>query len=271
VQRVQLIELEDLPWFPRAIRDGGTDVLDLMFARMGFYRALVPELVALMETTGMHRLVDLCSGGGGGAMAMRALLYEQGHAQGRRDLELVLTDRYPNAAAAARVRELGDPGVRWHDEPVDAFHVSPGLPTGIRTMYGALHHFRPQDVQRLVQAAVDDGVPLAFFDGAAPPILRKLPGALVPAFAVPNALLLTAVSLALVPFVRPFRLSRVLLTYAVPAIPLLFAWDGTVSALRMYTPEELLALAHAVRGSERYAWTAKRGGPALCLIGHPKR
>jgi hypothetical protein len=265
VQRVHLVELEDLPWFPRPIRDGGTDVLDLMFAVMGFYRALVPELVALMEVTGTRRLVDLCSGGGGGAMAMRALLREQGH----EDLELVLTDRYPNAAAAERVRALGDPGVRWHTEPVDAFHVPPGLPTGIRTMYSALHHFRPQDVQRLIQTAVDDRVPLALFDGAIPPVVRKVPGVLMPLFVVPNALWLSAVSLALVPFVRPFRVARMLLTYAVPAIPLLFAWDGTVSLLRMYTPEELLALAHAVRGSEGYVWKAERGGPALCLTGYP--
>jgi hypothetical protein len=99
MQRVHLVELEDLPWFPKPIRDGGTDVLDLLFARMGFYRPLLPELVALMETTGMRRLVDLGSGGGGGALAMRELLREQG----REGLEIVLTDRYPNAAAAARV------------------------------------------------------------------------------------------------------------------------------------------------------------------------
>ena len=266
MQRVHFVELEDLPWFPRAVRDGGTDVLDKMFSLMGFYRALVPELVALMEVTGRRRLVDLCSGGGGGAMAMRTLLREQGHTE----LEIVLTDRYPSAAAAERVRALGDPGVRWHSEPVDAFHVPPGLPTGIRTMYSALHHFRPEAVQALIQAAVDDGVPLAFFDGAVPAVMRKIPGVLMPLFAVPNALFLSAVSLALVPFVRPFHLSRVLLTYALPAIPFLFAWDGTVSVLRMYTPEELLELARGVRGSERYVWKAERGGPALCLIGYPK-
>jgi hypothetical protein len=262
---VHLFELEDLAWFPKPVRDGGTDVLDLLFARMGFYRSLAPELVALVEATGERQLVDLGSGGGGGALAMRTLL----HAQGRDDLRLLLTDRYPNAAAAERVRELGDPAVRWHPEPVDAFHVPEGL-RGIRTMYSALHHFRPADVQRLVQAAVDDGVPLAFFDVAAPPLLRKLPGVLVALLAVPNMIMLLLVALLLVPFVRPFRWSRVLLTYGVPAIPLLFAWDGMVSGLRAYTPEELLDLAHAVRGSERYEWKATRAGPGLCLIGRPK-
>jgi len=266
MQRLHLVELEDLPWFPRPIRDGGTDVLDFVFARMGFYRSLVPELIALMETTGQHRLIDLGSGGGGGALQMVTLLREAGH----RDVELVLTDRYPNAAAAERVRGRGDPLVRWHSEPVDAFHVPPALPTGIRTMYGALHHFRPDGVQHLVQAAVDDGVPLAFFDVAAPPVMRKLPGVLAPILAVPNMVGLFAASLFAVPFVRPWSASRLLLTYAVPAIPMLFAWDGMVSSLRAYTPEELLALAHAVNGSERYVWKAARGGLGLCLIGHPK-
>lgn len=267
MQRLHLFELEDLPWFPRPIRDGGTDVLDFAFARMGFYRPLVSELIALMETTGQRRLVDLCSGGGGGALQMVTMLREAGHG----DLELVLTDRFPNAAAIARVQGLGDPTVRWHPAPVDAFHVPPELPAGIRTMYGALHHFRPQDVQRLIQAAVDDGVPLAFFDVAAPPVLRKVPGVIVSLLAVPNMLGLFTASLLAVPFVRPWSASRLLLTYAVPAIPMLFAWDGMVSGLRAYTPEELLALAHGVRGSEGYAWKAERGGLGLCLTGHPVR
>lgn len=265
MRRLHLFELEDYSWFPKAVRDGGTDLLDLMFARMGFYRALVPTLAALVEATAERRLVDLCSGGGGGALAMRALLDEQG----RHGLELHLTDRFPNAAASARVRALEDAAVRWHAEPVDAFHVPPAL-TGIRTMYSALHHFRPADVQRLIQAAVDDGVPLAFFDVAAPAPLRKLPLLLVPLLAVPNMVLLVLVSLVLMPFVRPLRASRLWLTYLVPAIPMLFAWDGMVSALRAYTPEELLALARATRGSEGYHWEAIRAGPGLSLIGRPR-
>lgn len=267
MQRIHLVELEDLPWVSAAVRDGATDVLDFLFARIGFYRPLVPELMALMDTVGTRRLVDLCSGGGGGAVAMRALLRERGY-EGH---ELVLSDRYPNVAAMARVQALGDPSVRWHSTPVDAFHVPPGFPMGIRTMYGALHHFPPERVQQLVQASVDAGVPLAFFDVAAPPALRRLPGVLVPLLAVPNMVFLFAVCVLLVPFVRPFRFTRAILTYLLPAIPLLFAWDGMVSGLRAYTPEELLALAKSVPGSERYTWKATRGGMALSLVGYPTR
>lgn len=72
------------------------------------------------------------------------------------------------------------------------------------------------------------------------------------------------------PFVRPFRWSRVFFTYVLPAIPMLFGWDGTVSALRAYSTDELLAIARAVPGSESYDWSAKNSGTALCLIGQPK-
>ena len=82
-------------------------------------------------------------------------------------------------------------------------------------------------------------------------------------------LLLFLGSLALVPLARPFRLSRLLFTYLLPAIPALVAWDGTVSALRAYTPDELLELARSVPGSERYSWEAGVSGQALYLTGAP--
>ena len=87
------------------------------------------------------------------------------------------------------------------------------------------------------------------FDVAAAPMMRKLPLALLPLAAVTNMAALFGLSLALVPLARPFRLSRVALSYGAPLIPALFAWDGTVSALRAYTPEELLALTRSLRVS----------------------
>ena len=74
----------------------------------------------------------------------------------------------------------------------------------------------------------------------------------------------------LVPLVRPFRVSRVVLTYLLPLIPVLVAWDGTVSALRAYTPDELLELARSTPGSERYVWEAGTAGSALYLTGIPE-
>lgn len=264
MRRVHLFEFEDLPWVPAAVRDGGTDLLDWGFARVGFYRALAPVLRALVDEVGATRIADVCSGGGGGALALRGELRRMG----RDDLQWTLSDRHPNAAAIARVRALGDPALTYHPEAVDALDAGPA-PGGVRTMFGALHHFRPADVKRLLQSAVDHGTPIALFDVAASPALRKVPLALAPLAMVPNMVMLALGSLAAVPFVRPWRASRWFFTYVIPLVPLLVAWDGTVSAMRAYTPDALLALAGEVAGADRYRWDAGVAGAALYLRGRP--
>ena len=93
---------------------------------------------------------------------------------------------------------------------------------------------------------------------------------LAPAPMALNFVLLFLASLAIVPVVRPFRVSRLLFSYLPPLIPFVVAWDGTVSALRAYTPEELLAIARTVPGGSRYEWRAERTGRALYLTGVPK-
>lgn len=265
MKRLHLVELEDQPWLPASVRDGATDILDVFFARLRMYRPLAPRVAGFMQEVHQRRWFDLCSGGGGGALAMRAELLALDQAP----TEVTLTDRYPNTAAQRRVAAMNAPGVRYHADAVDALDVRSHEPA-IRTMFGALHHFQPDQVRGLLQAAVEARMPLAWVDVAASPTLRRLPVALAPLAAAPNVVMLFVLALLLVPLARPFRWSRLLWTYLVPAIPLLFAWDGTVSALRAYTPEELLAIARAVPGSERYHWEAERAGSVLVLTGRPQ-
>lgn len=265
MERVHAFEFEDLPWVPAAVRDGGRDLLDVMFARMRFYRPLAPALRDLLRETGVNVLCDVCSGSGGGAVAMLAELDALGH----REVSLHLSDRFPNEAAIARVRDAGDARVRYLAEARDALDA-PADPHAVRTMFGALHHFRPDDVRRVIARAVEARAPVALFDVAASPVIRRLPGVLLPLAAVPNLALLFVVALALVPLARPFRASRVALSYALPLIPALYAWDGTVSALRAYTPEELLAIARSAPGGDGYDWRCEREGPALALLGRPR-
>jgi len=261
MRRVHLVELEDLSWTPRHVRDGGTDLLDFGFDRLGFYDGVAPRLIEVLEATGANRVVDLCSGGGGGTLQMRRRV----RAAGRND-EFVLSDLHPNEAGIARVQALGDPRTRYRAESVDAMGGGGDL-EGVRTMSGALHHFRPQDVRALIAGIVARREPLAFFDVAASRAIRRMPAVFAPIAMLLNMAALFAGSLVLVPFVRPCRLSRVLLTYALPAIPVLTAWDGSVSALRAYTPEEVLEIACSVPGANAYAWDAGVAGPALYLTG----
>ena len=264
MRRLQLVEFEDAPWLPGAIRDGATDLLDLVFDRFGFYHGVAAELATVLDATGAHRLVDLCSGGGGGMLALVTRLRVTGRA-----VELVLSDRFPSASGRARVQSLGDPSTAYLAQPVDAM-LGGGDLAGVRTMASALHHFAPYDVSAIVAAVVARRAPLAFVDVAASPGLRRLPMFLAPLAMAANMAVLFVGALLATPLVRPIRADRLLLTYLLPCIPLLVAWDGTVSALRAYAPEELLAAAHAVPGADGYVWNAGRRGRAVFLTGIPR-
>lgn len=263
MRRVHLFELEDLDWVPRPFRDGGTDLLDLGFDRIGFYDGVTGRLRAVLAETRAERLVDLCSGGGGGTLQLVQRLRKEGDR-----IELVLTDRHPNEAGRARVAALGEPSTRYEAQSVDAM-AGGGELRGVRTMSGALHHFDEPSVKALVAGIVARREPLAFFDVAASPAIRRMPMVLAPLAMAVNLSMLFLGSLLLVPFVRPVRLSRLVLTYLLPLIPLLVAWDGTVSALRAYTPEELLAIARSVPGGDAYRWDAGVAGRALYFTGVP--
>ncbi len=265
MKRMHLVEFEDLPWVPAVMRDGARDVLDVLFARVHFYRPLAPKLMAWMDATGETRLLDLCSGSGGGALAIHRLFVKAG----RRDVAVELTDLYPNAAVCDRVSRLANPHLQYRREPLDARHAPPDLP-GVRTLFSSLHHFQPAQIRELLGSAVAARAPIAVFDVAASPVLRKLPAFLAPFVAVPNLVLQFLMCLLLTPLVRPVRLSRLAWTYVLPAIALLYAWDATVSALRAYTPEEVLALAQAVPGAGGYVWESGRLGKALFLLGRPR-
>jgi hypothetical protein len=72
---------------------------------------------------------------------------------------------------------------------------------------------------------------------------------------------------------RPFRWSRLLLTYLIPIVPLVVLWDGIVSCCRTRTPQELLALTsnfpqydwQAGYAHDQHSWLAP-----VYLIGRPK-
>ena len=113
---------------------------------------------------------------------------------------------------------------------------------GLRTMFNSFHHFAPADARRILADAVGAGVPIAVLE-------------------IPNRALAYVLSMVLTPFmvlamtplIRPFRWRRLLLTYLLPAVPLLCFWDGLVSQLRAYTAHELESLARSVE-PDRYHW-----------------
>ena len=210
-----------------------------MQAKFELHRPMARLLADPLRETGSERVVDLCSGGGGPVPALRRALAAEGV-----DVQFVLTDRYPNGAAFRQAAAEAPGGISFVEEPVDARSVPPAL-TGFRTLFNAFHHFHPEDGVAVLRDAARAGQPIGIFE-----IPERRPAMLLP------MLFLTPVIVLLVtPLIRPFTLSRFLWTYLLPLVPLTCWWDGIVSQLRAYTPEELERLAKAV-GIDGYRWRA---------------
>lgn len=256
--RRQLLELEDQPWCPRAVRDGATDYLELVARWGGVHEVAAPVLARALRATGARRIVDLCAGGGGPWRSLLpALRAELGD-----DLSVVLTDLFPSRDAVLRLDPQAGGRITAWPEPVDARAV-PAVLAGFRTLFTSFHHFEPADATAILADAVRQRQGIAVFELTA----RRLRTA---AMLAGGPLL----ALALAPFTRPFRWSRLLYTYLLPAIPLVVLWDGVVSCLRSYTVPELRAMAECAGGGD-YAWEAgacavpRLPVPLTWLVGYP--
>ena len=257
MKRRHLVELEDLPSWPRTFRDAATDYLVTAIRHARVYDGLAPRIAAAITRCGARQVTDLCSGGGGPWPDLHPALRAAGV-----DVPVCLTDKYPNTAALTRLAAT-TPGVRFEPESVSATDV-PARLAGFRTIFTAFHHFRPADARAILAAAVRDRVGIAI----AEPTSRNW-AALALQPLVPLAVLM------LTPAVRPFRWSRLFWTYLIPVLPAAILFDGVVSTLRVYTPDEMLAMGREVV-SEEYEWEAgverPRGSPVPIpyLIGVPK-
>ncbi|QIX60806.1 class I SAM-dependent methyltransferase [Hymenobacter lutimineralis] len=258
--RLQLFEFEDLAWFPVVVRAGMMDYLRFMITHLHTYRPIVPLLAEGMRRTQQTQVLELCAGAGGGAEDVLAAL----HAAGMPAARIQLTDLYPQSAAWTHVRTQTQGAISFEPQAVDALQVPADL-EGFRAVFSAFHHFPPSAAEALLRNAVEAGRGIGVFEGAAKHWLELVLACTV----------LPLAQLCITPFIRPFRLSRLVFTYLLPLIPLCTIWDGCVSILRMYPPEDLLALAHRADPTGRYQWQAgkvrHRWGPRVTyLIGWPQ-
>jgi hypothetical protein len=257
--RLHLVELEDLPRFPRPLRDGLTDFLRMYHVIGGTAAAAAPLVRRLLEETGETTVLDLASGGGGPARSLPRALERLGVG----GITCVLTDRYPNLPALRRA-VASTPGLAAREESVDATRVPAEFP-GVRTLFASFHHFRPPEARRLLAACAGSGRAVGVFE-----FTSRTPAALAMVLLTPWVQLCTA------PLQRPFRWDRLVLTYLVPVLPAAIAFDGLVSCLRSYTPEELRELVRGL-GGDMYRFEVGTArlfplGPTMTwLLGIPAR
>jgi hypothetical protein len=259
MRRFHLFEIEDQAWCPVVFRNAATDYLQFIINATSPYKPVISDLGKAIKKLASHRIVDLCSGGGGPWLQTQRELEANGV-----EIDICLTDRYPNLPAFEQIRSRSKNRIDYYPNPVDATSVPEEL-TGFRTIFTALHHFRPEDARAILLDAVKNRQGIGVFE-----VTERSP----------SAILIMTVHLLLVliltPFIRPFRWSRLFFTYLIPIIPIIVWFDGVVSCLRTYTLEELTAMVESI--SDRgYHWEiAKKKSvraliPVTYAIGYPEK
>lgn len=219
MRRAHLFEFGDQPWFPRALRDGETAYLVTAYRLLPLARHWAEKILSTAVPGEPVEIVDLCSGAGGPIPSILDELGKRGYA-GR----ATLTDLYPNS------QPVEDPRIDWSAAPLDATQVPPEL-TGVRTIFSAFHHFRPEAARAILVDAFRKRRAICIFESGSGTLLGVITMLLVPL----NVLAMMALA-------RPFRWSYLAFTYIIPLLPLIVFWDGVVSMLRIYSPEQMAEL-----------------------------
>lgn len=256
MRRVDILELHERPWFPQGLRNLVTDALQFILNVCRFYQPIAGKLEGAIRESGARRVVDLCSGGAGPWL----WLYRRVGVGRHSPLEIVLTDKYPNAGAFEYARSVSGGAISYSAESIEAARIPAEL-AGFRTIFSSFHHFSPPEIVAMLQDAADHRQGFGAFEGAA-----RRGATMVGILVVPIAVLATA------PFIRPFRLTRLLWTYLPPVIPLVLFIDGLLSCLRTYLPSEMSEMCTQV-SAPGYVWEADevqgRLGRITYLLGYP--
>ena len=269
MSRVQFIELHEQSWFPSSLRDDVTDAVQFGFNLLRAYEPIAPLLQSVIDRAGngansRQSIVDMCSGGGGPWLELSQTL-RCGNVGDSAGLQIWLTDKYPNLEAFQSLSAASDcecdSRISYYPESVDAMNVPHAL-KGLRTMFTSFHHFSPEDARAILQNAVDAGESVGVFE-----ITKRAPSAIGTIFVGVLLMFLHT------PRIRPFRWSRLLWTYLIPVIPLVLLFDGIVSCLRTYRPQELREIVEKLTSCQ-YQWEigelAGKRAPVTYLIGYPK-
>jgi hypothetical protein len=237
MRRRQLFEFDELSWYPALFRDAITDALRFFSTRLNIYGPVIPRFKGVLERLGCREIIDLGSGGSGPILLIqRRLESKEGY-----PVKVTLTDLFPNIEAFEKISAQSRGNIDYITAPVDATDVSEDL-TGFRTMFASFHHFKPEKARMILQDAWLKRVGIGVFE------FTNRSRAM---FAV---MLFSPILILLVtPFVRPFTWKKLFWTYLIPLIPLTGLWDGIVSYLRTYSPEELEQLLEGLENDD-YAW-----------------
>ena len=266
MKRIHYFEFLDLSWYPQTFRCIQTDYLQFS-QYIATIITGVDDLIPLFRKAMKHaktiEILDLCSGGTGSWIRLRKQFELAGM-----EINVKLTDKYPNPESLQKWKKSKRKGIEYLDEPIDAMNV-PFRLNGMRTLFAGFHHFKPEQAQQILRDAFEKKVPIGIFD---PSSLRTPFGMILLLLLIPFTPIIVLLSyLIMTPFIKPHTFSRFFWTYLLPIVPITTSWDGLISFLRSYTPQELKELTNSLQSNE-YAWEigiVTLGIPLTYLLGYP--
>jgi len=243
MKRIHLFEFHELNWFPKTWRNLFTDFLSYFEATEKIYAPVASLLTPIIEKSEKFSIIDLCSGAGSPIFTVVNTV--KGNISDK--IQVILTDKHPNTYSFARIAKKSKGRIKFVDKPVDATNVPEKL-QGFRTFFSSFHHFKEEFAHAILLDAVNKREGIGIFEYTERSLLLRLV-----LFGIPLQLWLFLNT----PLIRPFRWQRIVWTYLIPIIPLIFFWDGIISCLRSYSESELRKLINKFDGCE-YSWKIGR-------------
>lgn len=135
---------------------------------------------------------------------------------------------------------------------------------GLVTFINCFHQLDQRNAKNWLEKIVETVNPVAVVEGNNDSLWQVF-GMMV---IVPLTVIFTA------PFVKPFRLSRIIFSWLIPILPVVTFIDGFLALFKLYAPDDLDELVSKI-DSGVYVWESGkldngRGGKIIYLLGIPK-
>lgn len=245
MKRIQLFEFEDFSWFPDGLRNGMTNLILVLHRMMGISDVLADGIRDVLKEQNLSRIVDLGSGSGGPMPEVLKKIHENKELE---NVELLLTDLYPNPQAIQKFNRNVEDKISYSESPVDATDLKTA-PDGLLTMINSFHHMPPKEARKILTSATENAQSILIYEMAENKMPLWLWWLLLPL----SLVLLIIMVFFMTPFVKPLKWHQLIFTYLIPVIPICYAWDGQASMPRMYALQDIDILLEGLHRNE-YVW-----------------
>lgn len=247
-KRIQFFEFLDQEWLPTPLRATHIEYLDYLVETLKIYDPAIEVIQQILDELGQNQIHIACSGTGTFGRYLAGKLAE--------DVEITLSDLFPVADNYAEIARETQGRVEPIFEPVDALDMPKEGCEGIRIITNAFHHFNEAQAQAFLDNAVRSGAPIFIVEASERSIL-------------PISLFVISLPffwlhfIAISTFTKKYKIRRLITGLLFPVSFFTVLFDGVISFLRSYYPEELEEIAHAVKGSDLYKW---KGGKLVKFL-----